>query len=262
MGLIDRLLTGGVLIGKICQSLSSSQQAEYSNQEAGMRLYEGVSLGGVTFFRRTSATADQIYAYNSNTDFYASVVVPNENDQGGVLYIIRPTEKVTFGEASSSNVSPDTNVTTGITNSPYSDNSELGADPPSLLKLSFKDLKIGSWLNIGSFKFSCTTTQLVIVTAGATISAISYLLLRSNKGVSASSQSKIKPDQTGSSTSEGQEITYAFTVNFSELGFDINKDTFEGQITCELPLSPEQLVSLSKVESTSLESSEVAFFSR
>lgn len=265
MGIINALLTGGVLIGKICQAVGGGLGKTYTDEASGVTVSGDVSSGGVKFFRSDASGQSMVYAFNPDTSSSAAVTVPNESDSSGVTYIIPPTQKIPFAEADSPLVSPLVNVTTGLTGS---STALAGVDViKPLFKLAFSGLKIGSWVNVGSFRLSCTTTQLLIVSSQITASALTYMWLSSNKGVSASNQNPIPPEKTNilqASAAEGADVEteQTFDIDFKSLGFDMNTDILEGQITLEVAGTAQDLVKLCKVASEPLHPAEQEFFAR
>lgn len=257
MGIISALLTGGIVIGKICQAIGGSL-VNKSGDAAQAGVSGEVSAGGVVFYRSNVSGPSLIYAYNPNTRSHASVVVPNEADSGGITYVIAPTEKVPFAEAESPLVSPSTIVTTGLTDVGASQGANTVAGPSStLFKLAFNGLKVGNSVNVGSFRLSCTTGQLIIVSSQVTLGAMTYLWLNSNKGVAASNTATIPKEPTvGNAAAAENESRYA--IDFSALGIDIVNDTVEGQLTVSLDstTTAQQLRSLSKVASVPLHPAE------
>ena len=264
-GLISGLLTGGILIGKICQALVGGQNSKrYVDRESGVTVLGSVSSGGVMFYRSDSSGELKTYAYNPHPETCATVTIPNELDAVGVMYSIPGAMQVEIGEVDSPNVSPAVNVTTGITKDASKSQDPEGPSK-SLAKLAFSNLSIGKTVRVGSFTLSCTTAQLTIVTTGFTATAISYLSVRSDKGVSATNENPIKPtSQAGmSAAGSGEDVTMHFPIDFASLGFDMNIDTIEGQVTLEAAgASADDLAKLSKVPAKPLHPAEREFFAR
>ncbi|HEY9282999.1 MAG TPA: hypothetical protein VIP46_06060 [Pyrinomonadaceae bacterium] len=256
IGLLNGLLTGGILVGKICQALAPGNK-NYVDEKSGVTVGGGVSAGGVTFFRSNASGSDVVYAYNPSTDSAASVTVPNESDAQGVWYYLPATEKVAFGEAESALVSPQVNVTTGLLDVPPS---SAGGPRQSLLKLAFKGLRMGTKANVGSFTISCTTGQLIILSTALTANAMTYMFVRSDKGVAASNENRVPPNNPPGVASG--EIEQRFNIDFAALGIDLNDDTIEGQITLEVASPPQALAKLSKAPSEPLHPAEREFFAR
>ncbi len=200
-----------------------------------------------------------VYAFNADTKSHAMVTVPNEQDTGGVTYVIEPTGKVAFSEADSPLVSPKMEAITGPTDAPASPQAGPGAG--SLLKLAFTGLQLGKVVNVGSFRISCNTTQLVIISTQLTATALTYMMLNSDKGVSATNLNPIPPKPPGDPRNAG-DIELHFDVDFTALGFDMEHDTLSGQVTLATPATGEQLRRISKAPSQPLHPVEREFFSR
>ncbi|MEQ1485134.1 hypothetical protein [Methyloglobulus sp.] len=260
-GLINGLLTGGILIGKICQALGGGQNNKiYVDEESGVTVIGDVSSGGIKFFRSDASGNFIVYAFNPDTTSPVMVTIPNVSDASGVTYIVQPTHKVPIGEVDSPLVSPTINVTTGPTDSPVSNIGAAGARN-SLFKLAFSGLGINNKVTVGSFMLTCTTTQLIIVSTQITATALSYMWFQSNKGVTVSSQNRIPPATTPS-INEAGEVEQRFSIDFAALGIDINFDIIDGQVTLEAETSPDVLIKLSKAPSEPLHPSEREFFIR
>jgi hypothetical protein len=189
-------------------------------------------------------------------DFPGNIVVPNEEGADGLTYLLPPLTSTPFAEAESPYVSPQVNVVTGLIDSPTS-NELLGDSKDFLFKLAFSGLKIGKTLNIGSFKLSCTTTQLIVVSTQITALAMTYMYLNSNKGVSVSNQNQIKPNNLGLQAGGEQ----SFNVDFASLGIDPSSDLIDGQITLKVNSLTENLRAFSKVRATPFDVAELEYFS-
>lgn len=257
MSIINGLLTGGILIGKICQAVAPSQTSKtYIDKETGLAVTGEVTSGGVTFFRSDVNGKSIVYAYNKGTSSWAGVTIPNESDEDGVMYSLPPTEKLPIGEVDSPLVSPMVNVTTGLTDAPSSLDTEV---QKSLVKLAFSNLSIGKTVRVGSFSLSCTTTQLIVVSmVPIGVTAMTYMLFQSNKGVTATNQNPIPPKPPTGGAPE--DVEQHFDVDFASLGFDMNVDVIRGQITLEADSPPDELAKLSKVPSEPLHPVEQEFF--
>lgn len=115
-------------------------------------------------------------------------------------------------------------------------------------------------MNVGSFRLSCNTTQLIIISSAITANSLTYLWLSSNKGISASNQNPIPPTPTARSVAG--DIEQHFNIDFASLGFNMEQDILEGQVTLETGASAEDLAKLSKVPSEPLHPAEQEFFAR
>lgn len=119
MSIINELLTGGILIGRICQALGGGVNANlrrHVDEEFGITVEGDVTAGGVVFFRSTATTGkSDIHIFNPSTKSTAVVTVPNESDAVGTIYLIPPTQKILFDDAEKPETSPLTNVLCGLT---------------------------------------------------------------------------------------------------------------------------------------------------
>ncbi|MEW6707577.1 MAG: hypothetical protein AB1430_22250 [Pseudomonadota bacterium] len=260
-GIINGLLTGGILVGKICQALGGGGSGKtFHDNETGITVVGDVSAGGVKFFRRTEKDGQSmVYAFNSDTKADAMVTVPNEHDAGGATFIIEATKAVPFEPADNPLVSPAIEVVAGPTDVPPALQTSLGGG--SLLKLAFTGLQLGKTVNVGGFRITCNTTQLVVITTQLTATALTYMLLNSDKGVSATNLNPIAPKPPKEHGTAG-DIELHFDVDFAALGFDMQNDTLSGQLTLATPTTGAALHKLSKAPSRPLHPVEKEFFSR
>jgi len=238
MSIVNNLLTGGILVGKICQAVSSVINVYEEVYEGEHLIVTGpISSGGVLFFRSNTGGVPAIYAYNPSISSTAAVSVQNEHDGNGVLYLIEPMSKILFAEPDSPKISPDTNVCTGLTTGSASG---LG-EKENLVTLTFKDLKLTDSVGVGAFVLKMTTGQLAIITAGIIATAISYFYFKSDKGAAATNKNVIHPNNKVD-RGDNNEVKQCFSIDFAALGIDINHDIIEGQLT--LSLSPAALIAL------------------
>lgn len=262
MSIINGLLTGGILIGKICQAIggANANRRRYVDEDLGITVEGDLTSGGVMYFRTNAGNTDkaEIHIFNPSTDSQAMVCVPNipESNKPGVIYFIHATEKIPFSEAENPDYPPTISVLSGISDSKKL-SSEGGAED-TIFKLAFDGLKMGTTISIGSFKIECNTTQLIIFSAGVIVTAISYMYFRSRDGIEVTSQKSIPP-ATGIMDDAGKQI---FNIDFYKLGFDMNKDKdiLKGYLFLQTGTSHGELVKLSKVASQPLHPAERKFF--
>ena len=264
MSIINALLTGGMLIGKVCQALTPGSSRSVFVHEASSASFIGVvESGGVTFYRKDVDGKSTIFAANTSPTSYASIAVPNSaegNEQGGVTYVLEPLAKIPFDEAENPLVSPATNITTGLIQG-ESNPEEVAGGVRNLFKLGFNGLTFGKNIYVGSFRLSCTTTQLTIFSTSLLLSQMTYFYFNSDKGVSATSQNIIERDSDSELSVEEELTENSFDIEFDSLGIDVKTDTIEGQVTCQIDDSSlGDLLAVSKVPSTPLDESEIAFF--
>lgn len=260
MNILNALLTGGVLVGKVCQALSPSTARKFHHAKSGISIYGDVQSGGVKFFRKEFGGQSIVYAANTSSKEVASIVVPNDpNGSGdGITYFIQPMDKLPIAEVEHPLVSPLTQITTGL----------VGSDPVSarqpsrpLVKLAVSALKLGKAVNVGSFRLEISNAAaLTVTTSSLTISAITFFNISTNNGISASSQSVIKVTNT-STKKVGSEVekSFEFPIPFVELGIDPSSDTIDGQITFEVEDTVKDVVRLSHVKSEPLDEAEIAY---
>ena len=262
--MLNGLLTGGILIGKIAQGIAGAAGRSFVDPKTGFRISIGAQAGGVTFYQSDVSGKELVYAYNMDVSSPATVVVPNANSANGASYYIGPTQKLPFPEAQSPRVPPQTQVTCGRTEDLPSRSVGVDALPPrkpNYLKLAFENLRIGNVVNIGSFKMRCTTTQLIIIATGVSLGIMNYFLLRSSSGTSASNLNRILPLIEEPNTGPTEEKSFVYPVDFSTLGIDVNIDSLGGFVSVDVEGDElAKLIAMSPVRSEPLHEVERAYF--
>lgn len=235
MGIISTLLTGGALVGKICQSLSSAFTATDEATNITVSL-SPLSIGGVKFMKSNAErNGMQTYAFNSNVNGVQSIAFPNidEND-GGASLLLAPAHKQPIDNYITDNVSPDTKVVIGPSTDAVTGFSVDGGDEADgVLRLSVKGVKIGGYnIRIGQFIISLNTTQLTILVIGGGIIVLGLkaLSLFSGNGISAV-DNVIRQVVETSSENNGDDSKYIIDVPVEDYGLN------DGDVVTELILS-------------------------
>lgn len=224
MSLINSLLTGGTIIGKIAQSLigAFSKSAALSN---GSKLaMADLVVGGGKFMQSDDNEEHVMKTYLLNpTDSRMSLSIPDDGSGGAVEYIVKSFNKFPIDDCMGGKMAPDTKVMIGPVNAV----SSLGAGgvPDAAVKLSFKNLTIGMGsVSVGGFTFQATPTGL-LVTCGMALAGMVYFYMRGRHGVAAEGRHQIPPAGQNDGGTAGA-ATYRFDINFAELGF-MNGETLE-----------------------------------
>lgn len=177
MGILSTLLTGGTIVGKICQALAGTIQT-VSDNESGteVAVSSGFHTCGVKFMNINSSP------FMLNT-LSTPVDVSIPSAKGNLVYSMGAAEKLPIGNLMNSDMSPNTEILIGPVNEASSvDSSNTGN--PTAVKINFTDLKIGGpSVTIGGYIFSATLKALTVSTPDK-LPTINYLNLRSQNGVS------------------------------------------------------------------------------
>lgn len=225
MSIISSLLTGGALIGKICQTLSGAVGNAYTDEETGcMVAVSELNISGVKFFQSNAQQTDmKSYAFNSNAQSDVIVVFPNDESGNGLAYEIPGSQKVNITSDLSSNHSPDKEVLVGVISD---DSIQMDAARRPLVKLSLNNMKIGgNPVTISDYEISCTTDGLKIKSGSRSLGAMTHLNITSNTGVSLNSQSTID------SSANSQE--YSYNIYMGDFGLKTG-DVLSGQLHVEM----------------------------
>lgn len=252
MGLLSGLLTGGLLVGKICQTVA---EIAAFDEESGIEISDKVQIGDVIYYRSNKNGAPNIWALNKNTQTHASICVPNDHDEGGVNYYVNPASSMMIPELTLPGTAPSTIVTSGMTNMPTGFASMAGGGN-SIMRLAFKGLTIGKTVSVGSFRVKCNTTQLIVLSSALSINALTYMWLNSDKGASVSLQERLEPSNRSADAAGETD----FELDFSEFSINPQTDLIEGNLSLEIQASAEQLEALSAGKSEPLHPFEEAHF--
>lgn len=228
MGIISTLLSGGVLIGKVCQGLSSAFGQSYTDEKTGERITVSITqVCGVKFFQSASVANDsKNYAFNTNSNYDVSVVFPNDSSGNGVAYDIPATMKIDVTGDLATNHTPDKEILIG----PCCDSAnadKTAAKHTPIIKLSLNNMKIGGDpVYISDYGISCDTEGIKVKSQTRDLGALSYFNMISDTGVLLSNQSSIDKSE-----SNGGEYTYKIDME----KFGLKKgDILNGQIHIEM----------------------------
>lgn len=228
MGIISTLLTGGALIGKVCQGLASAFGRSYVDGETGLRVTVGeTALCGVKFFQSSSSN-DSVknYAFNANTGYDVSVVFPNDSAGNGVAYDIPATKKVNVTGDLAANHAPDKEILVGPC-SVSENNSDVSASRVPVMKLSLNNMKVGGDpVNISDYSISCDTSGIKVKSGSRTLGALKYFNISSDTGVLLNNQSSVE-------ASANAAHDYTYNVDLEKCGLK-EGDILSGQLHIEI----------------------------
>ena len=235
MSILSTLLTGGTVVGKICQSLASALSA--TDDATGIKVsLSAMNIGGVKFMRSNAEDRNTMrtYAFNSNTEGEQSIAFPNIGDAGSASFLLGPTQKIAIDNFLTDNVPPDTSVVLGPATNTVT-NGTAANDGGNVMRFIVKNLTLSKAPSVGLLSISCSTTHLlIIVGAGVGIVAIKKivsLFAKNRNGNEYECLNNLEPVQVASNKGEGKQ--YLFEIPFNEFGF------VENDVLDELILSLE-----------------------
>lgn len=231
MSIISSLLTGGALIGKVCQTLSEALKNYHVDEVTGYKMaVSDLTVAGVRFMQSNAGTTDgkemKCYAFNGNADYDVSLVFPNESSGNGIAYDLPATMK--------QNITPELEVehspTKEILIGPYQESSDAikaGAVRRPVMKLSLNNMKVnGEPVTVSDYRISCDSSGIKIQSGSRALGNMTYLNMSSNTGAMLYNQNSIEAE--GSDAME-----YRYGLNLKDSDFQ-DGDVLSGQIHVEM----------------------------
>ena len=227
MSFLSTLLTGGSIVGKVCETLATSF-VKTDNATGVTVALSSLDLGGVTFFQSNSSSNDGsmvTYVGNSNTAGMQSVAFPNIGDEGAsASLLLAPFDKRPIDNFLTENVPPETNIVVGpVTdvNARIKDGQFDGA-----IRIFGAGCKIGTHFQVGVFNVNVTHKALTIVTVGAVaavgvVTGLSMLIMRRPGQEVVDAQQRpaaVIPPQSGSAN-DGS-VTYEIDIDLDEYALE------------------------------------------
>lgn len=229
MGIISTLLSGGVLIGKVCQGLSKAFGNAYVDEATGERVaVADTALCGIKFFQSSNTNdSAKSYAFNSNTNYDVSVVFPNDAAGNGIAYDVPATKRIDITGDLATNHTPDKEILVGPCAS--SDLQDTAASRTPVMKLSLNNMTVGGApVCISDYRISCDTSGIKVNSGSRSLGALKYFNMSSDTGVLINNQSSIE------SASNGTDYTYR--IEMDKLGLK-KGDILNGQLHIEMNAS-------------------------
>lgn len=226
MGIISTLLTGGTIVGRVCQALSSALSTSVNLSNGCSIVDSQLVVGGGRFIKSDDNNEHVMKTYLFNpTAEYMTLSMPNVGGIGAIEYVVKPTEKLPIDDCLKGNVEPDAEILVG----PVSGGAKTIGNENDILdaaiKLIINDLKIGGGeVSVGGFRINATPSGLLIVSGAITIVSVVYFYARSNHRVEARTTQEI-PADLQNSTVDGSK-SYRVDIDFEALGFG-DDETFE-----------------------------------
>lgn len=223
MSFLSTLLTGGSIVGKVCETLATSL-VKTDNATGVTVALSSLDLGGVTFFQSNSGSNDGsmvTYVGNSNTDCMQSVAFPNIGDEGSsATLLLEPFGKSPIDNFLTENVPPETNIVVG----PATDVNVSIKDGlfDGAIRIFGAGFKIGTPFQAGVIYVNVTHKALIIVTVGTVATAgvvagLSMLIMRRPGQEVVDAQQRpaaVIPPQLGSANDES--VTYKIDIDLDE----------------------------------------------
>lgn len=219
MGLISSLLTGGTIVGKVCQALSSALTKSANLSNGSNVVVTDLVVGGGKFFKSDDNTEHTMKTYLFNpTSSYISLSMPDVGGSGAIEYVVKPTEKLPIDDCLQGNVEPAAEMMIGPISSPANVGANGVAD--AAVKLALKNLTIGGpVVNVAGFEFEATTTGLLISASTIIISSVVYFFMKGRHGVTAENRQEIQAVPVHKNGSNNTN-SYKVNIDFAALGFD------------------------------------------
>lgn len=206
MGIISTLISGGVLVGKICQALSNSLKT-VCDEESGTMLEfaEEYECCGLKMMKINS----EPYMLNTLSK-PMDVTIPNIAAGNTLTYTIGGGEKQHIGELVKSDISPETEMLIGPVEEEGIKGSSDGIG--NSVKMGFNKLSIGGdAVYVGGYGITMTEDEITIATNDV-LPTLNYINIRNDKGSSMVSLEQISKEQ-------GKEGSNLFKVPLRECGF-------------------------------------------
>lgn len=219
MGIISALLTGGTIVGKVCQALSSGLTKSVKLSNGSNIIAPDLVVGGGRFIKSDDNTEHVMKTYLFNpTSSYMSLSMPDVGGTGAIEYVVKPTEKLPIDDCLKGNVEPDAEMMIGPISSPV--NGGFGDVKDAAVKLALKNLTIGGpALNVAGFEFEASTTGLLITGGTIAILSIVYFFMKGRRGVTAENRQEVPAVQVSTNEKNGSR-TYRVDIDFIALGFE------------------------------------------
>lgn len=225
MGIISALLTGGTIVGKVCQALSSPLTKSVKLSNGSNIVVSDLVVGGGKFIKSDDNSEHVMKTYLFNpTSSYMCLSMPDVGGTGAIEYVVKPTEKLPIDDCLKGNVEPDAEMMIGPISSPV--NAGIGDVKDAAVKLAIKNLTIGGpVVNVGGFEFEASVTGLLITGGAIAIIGVVYFFMKGRRGVTAESSENLLavPLESGEKNS-GK--TYKIDIDFRALGFE-NGETLD-----------------------------------
>lgn len=215
MGIISTLLTGGSILGKVCQMISESGIVRSAccadGSEFTVRAAK-TEINGVRFTEIVKDDETTLQAFNTDVDLYACVTYPNGfGKTNGFQVFIPPMKTVDLELGDWNSLSPDLPI--------YVQKIDLSggtAIENSRVIVAFKNLELtGKTLEMPNTHITATITDLKISFATAALGDLSSAEFRSESGIRSTLRDPIQ-------VIKGELTETSYKIPFDALGFEEN----------------------------------------
>lgn len=215
MGIISTLLTGGSILGKVCQMISESGIVHSANCAGGSEFTVRAAkteINGVRFTQIVKDGKTMLHALNTDVDMYACVTYPNGfGKTNGFQVFIPPMEQSDLELGDWNSLSPDLPI--------YVQKIDLsdGADiENNRVIVAFKNLELnGKTLEMPNTHITATIIDLKISFATAALGDLASAEFRSESGIRSTLRDPIQ-------VIKGELTETRYKIPFDALGFEEN----------------------------------------
>lgn len=229
MGIISTLLTGGSILGKVCQMISESGIVRSVNCADGSKFTVKAAkteINGVRFTEIVKDGKTMLHALNTDVDMYACVTYPNGYGKtNGFQAFIPPLDNLDLELGEWDSLSPDLPIY--VQKIDLSDGADIDSDR---VIVAFKNLELnGNTLKMPNTHITATVMGLKISFATAELGDLASAEFKSESGIKATLRDPIQ-------VIKGELTETSYNIPFDALGFkesDILSGIMQFNITVE-----------------------------
>ncbi len=234
MGIISTLLTGGSILGKVCQMITESGIVKSVKCADGSELTVRAAkteINGVRFTEIVKDDKVMLHALNTDVDMYALVTYPNGYGKTrGFQTFIPPMENTDLELGEWNSLSPDLPIY--VQKIDLSEGAKIENDR---VIVAFKNLELnGKTLEMPNTYITATMTGFKISFATASLSDLASAEFKSESGVRATLREPIQ-------VIEGELTETSYKVPFDALGFEEN-DLLSGIMQFNISVETAKLI--------------------
>ena len=234
MGIISTLLTGGSILGKVCQMISESGIVHSVKCANGLQFElkaARTEINGVRFTKVAQNGKTMLHAFNTDVDMYACVTYPNGYGQtNGFQVFLPPMEQADLELGDWNSIPPD--LPLYVQKIDFSDGADI---QNNRVIVAFKGLKLnGDTLEMPNTHITATMIGFKITFATASLGDLASAEFKSESGVKATLRDPIQFVQ-------GEYTETSYTVPFDALGYNEN-DILSGIMQFKINLDNARLI--------------------
>ncbi len=234
MGIISTLLTGGSILGKVCQMISESGIVKSVNCADGSEIMlkaAKTEINGVRFTEVAKDGKTMLHAFNTDVDMYACVTYPNGYGKtNGFQTFIPPMGNADLDLGEWESLSPDLPIY--VQKIDLSDGADIENDR---VIVAFKNLELnGKTLEMPNTHITATLMDLKISFATASLGDLASAEFKSESGVRSTLRDPIQ-------VIKGELTETSYKIPFDALGFNEN-DILSGIIQFNIDVKTARLI--------------------